>query len=132
MSQHVTNCAKTCLILNNGVQRKTRNSPSGNHFFPYDQEVIKPDYGSKGQRVESSQARHNRVAFTPINCARIVRTLTKNNSVQIDQAKTIKIGKCKINKLDAVQQGRTGKWRSCSEALLKSGKITGSFTLPLL
>jgi hypothetical protein len=41
------------------------------------------------------------------NCAEIVQTLAQNSSAQPKRDQTIKIGKCKKNKLITVQQGRT-------------------------
>ena len=58
MSQHVTNCAKTCLILTKGAQRKTSHFSLEMGFSPYVRESGAMDSGSKGRRFESSQARH--------------------------------------------------------------------------
>jgi hypothetical protein len=64
------------------------------------------------------------------NRAEIVQTLAQNSSVWTKRDQTIKIGKYKKNKPDAVQQGRSGRRRISSRSVLKSRRITGSLTLP--
>ena len=65
-----------------------------------------------------------------INCAEIEQTLAQNSSVKRKRDQTIKICKCKKNKLDTLQQGRIRRSRFLSESFLKSGRPFSNELIP--